>query len=415
ETSAPCALIADVYGQLFVVHSDGSVFFYTEETFLDEGTIIGERADFTLPTGPSGFTSPRADFDGNIYCLSGSGIYKNGALFAVIKGDENVFSASRTTPVAFALGFEDNTVYLNYGDFIVKTNALTFPTLDTIRTENAAERIFTSQESVTLVSVHEGAIGIRTDLDLLKADESDYFPYSHYFRTAQAQRGILLTTTEKYSVVALFGKDHKYTANLFLTEGYLTEVPREEYWVDGSGSAYLSSDVSLSLFPCLVPALRGERLNRMDKIALMGIVSAGETSDYEYALVRCQSGAAEIEGFVPLSYLTHAAPISEAQNYRLAYLKENKEGTLFFSDLGQPITLCERTQIEISDLEEGTYLAHYRADGVDYYATVTDDVLEAPQSNALRISLIVILTVVGVVIIGDYFFLRPLRQKKKNL
>lgn len=410
ESSAPCALVADLYGNLYVVRADGAVYRYTEESFLDESVLIGDRAEYMLPND---FYSPRADFEGNVYCLSGNNMYKNGELCAMIKAEESVFAADESVPASFALGFEDNTVYFTYGDFIVKTNAIVFPTLDTILTEDTAKRVFAPQTSLTLVSVKENSIAIRTDLDLLKTEESDYFPYSHYYRMPETQRGILLTTTEKYSLVALFGKDHKYTANLFLTEGYVTEVPREEYWEDSSGSAYLSSDVSLSLFPCLVPALRGDRLNRLNKISVLGIVSSGETADYEYALVRYEADDTVCEGYVPLSYLTHAAPVGNTDDYRLAYLKEKNEGALFISEDGTTLTLTERTQIAVYQAEDG-YTAKYTKDGVDYYAHVTDDDLETPANNALRIALIVILTVVGVLIVGNYFFLRPIRRKNKK-
>ena len=86
---------------------------------------------------------------------------------------------------------------------------------------------------------------------------------------------------------------------------------------------------------------------------------------------------------------------------------------MFVSEDGTTVTLTERTQIAVYQAEDG-YTAKYTKDGVDYYAHVTDDDLETPANNALRIALIVILTVVGVLIVGNYFFLRPIRRKNKK-
>ena len=129
--------------------------------------------------------------------------------------------------------------------------------------------------------------------------------------------------------------------------------------------------------------------------------------------MRYAAGDTVCEGYVPLSYLTHAAPVGNTDDYRLAYLKERNEGALFVSEDGTTVTLTERTQIAVYQAEDG-YTAKYTKDGVDYYAHVTDDDLETPANNALRIALIVILTVVGVLIVGNYFFLRPIRRKNKK-
>ena len=64
--------------------------------------------------------------------------------------------------------------------------------------------------------------------------------------------------------------------------------------------------------------------------------------------------------------------------------------------------------------EDGTYTARYEEDGVEYTATVEEKQIEWGESDAWRIALIVILSVVAVLIIGGYVFLLPRRNKKQT-
>ena len=69
-------------------------------------------------------------------------------------------------------------------------------------------------------------------------------------------------------------------------------------------------------------------------------------------------------------------------------------------------------QIEITE-QNGTLVARLYKDGAYYYATVTADQIARPASEALRISLIVVLSVAAALIIGGYVFLLPRKKEKK--
>lgn len=412
---SPSALTSDVYGNLYVACADGTVRKYTEEEFTDpnaSGTVTG-----ALPTG---FTSLRADFDGNLYCLAENQIYRNGQIFAEVDASECIFRDTVPAPVSLALGFEDKRVYLVYDNFVLKTTALDFPTLDCIATEGTEADLFNAQTALNLVTVQENAVGFLTDLDALKAGSGGVFPYGGYFRNAQSERGILLAETNDYNLVAQFGADHKYTARLF-KKNYCTPVDRDSYWRETTGQdiRYLTSDVSLSYFPCLVPALRSVRLTRGAQVTLLGIISAEDQegvklfSDYDYAYISCETEDGNTEyGYLPLSYLTRVRPNLDSESYRLAYLKASEEGVEFVADSGARITVTERTQVEVIE-QDGQLIARITQDGVRYYATVTEDRLARPAGEALRISLIVVLSVAAALIIGGYVFLLPRKKEKK--
>lgn len=409
----PNALTSDVYGNLYVACSDGTVRKYTEEEFSDpraEGVATGISL-------PAGFTSFRADFKGNLYCLAGNKIYRNGQIFAEADTAECVYRETPEAPVSLALGFEDKRVFLVYDNFILKTSALDFPALDSIPTEGKESAIFGTQSELNLVTVQPNAVGFRIDLERLKEGSGGVFPYEEYFRSASSPRGILLTETQEYNLVAFFGSDHKYTVNLFQKES-CTPVDRASYWQEKNETQYVTSDVSLSLFPCLVPALRSERLSRGTEVNLCGVVSSSDTeggallSDYEYAYVSYTTENGKTEyGYLPLSYLTKVKPNAVTEEFRLAYLRPEEEGIEFISENGAKITVTERTQVEVTE-RDGELIARYTKDGVQYYAVVTEDLLARPVSEALRISLIVILSVAAALIIGGYVYLLPRKKEK---
>lgn len=407
EVSAPAALTSDIYGNLYVARADGNVYRYTETEFTDS-RASGEPANDGWKL-PSDFVSLRADYRGNLYYLSQKNLYQGGKLFAQIRADECVYLPTNDVPVSFALGFEDNALYFNYGNFAVKSEVLSFPALNAIEAEGAQERIFSEQDGLTLVTVQGSSVGFRIDIDKLKGEE--VFPYSLYYRTDEAERGILLGKTSEYSVVALFEK-HKYNVNLF-RNGDCTDVPAEEYLEEKDETYYLASDVSLSLFPCLIPALRGGQLPRTAEVTLRAVVGAGETSEYDYAYVEYAGTgkSAPVKGYVPLTFLTKAKPHSDGAEFRFGTLKANADGTQFRSEKGETLLITQRTEAQFSDNGDGTYTARIEKDGAVYYAQVSEAMIERPSSDMLRISLIVILSVLFATVVGVYFYLRPRKKK----
>lgn len=407
-SSALSALTCDIYGNLYVAHADGSVVRYGETHFLDN-TQTGTPLSYTLP---SGYSSLRADFEGNLYCMKDNSIYQNGVPFATVDASNTVYREELPDLRSYALGYEDNTVYLLYDDFMLQTQALAFPVLNRLSYGDVQQTLYTPQTDLTLVTVQKGAIGIRTDLNLLKTAEEGFFPYDGYFRSQTACRGILLSQTEEYYLVALFGSDHKYTANLF-KKTFCEKVPQSEYYRDQLQTMYLTSDVSPCYFPCLIPALRADRLTRATQVRMLGTVESSDTSDYTYAFIEYQMEDGKYAGgFIPLSYLTDVVPEVMWENCFLATLKATQEGVLFTAEDESEITVTEATQVEVIRTEDGL-VARIVQDGKTYQASIAEEALEAPVSDALRMSLIVILCVLAAIIVGAYVILLPRKHKRK--
>ncbi|MDE7158677.1 MAG: hypothetical protein K2N74_03795, partial [Clostridiales bacterium] len=117
--------------------------------------------------------------------------------------------------------------------------------------------------------------------------------------------------------------------------------------------------------------------------------------------------------YVPFSILTEINPLGEApQKYVLGTLND-KGATVAFTNGDESITVESGTQIRLYANEDGTYRAAYEKDGKVYSAQLTQDMFERGETDALRISLIVILSVVAVLIIGVYVYMLP--RKKTRL
>ncbi len=411
------SLASDLYGDLFVVYGNHTVGRFHESNFLDN-RISGEDLAFTLPEG---FTSLRADFEGNLYCLLHGKLYKNGASqpLAEIDGSDYVYTMSEDVPLSYALGFEDDEVFFLFGDHIVKTapGALDIPTLNEISAEGVYERVFAPHgEDDLLVEIPAGTIGIRTDLDALRADDPAYFPYSHYFRTDASLRGILLAEQGGYALVVnyeVYESNRVFTANLFRMDpredGLL--VLKEEYWTENEGTMYISNRVSSYFYPGLPAALADAELARGTCVSVLGTVHAPER-DYALIEFRTADGSAR-RGYVPASYLTDVDPIqSENEDYVLGYLKTEMT---FTAEDGETRVLAEGEQVRLYANGDGTYTARITDEsGKIYSAQVDANSVRQGESDALRIALIVILSVLALLIIGVYCYLLPKKPKKRS-
>ena len=413
---SPAALASDVYGDLYVAYDNHSVVRFTEREFISQ--YGGVQLDFTLPED---YKSLRADFEGNLYYLRGGSLYCNGndEAHATVRGKDFVYTTPDPDPLSFALGFEDDEVFFLYGSYLVKSDAdaIDIPTLNEIPADGVREAVFTVHAAEgLLVEIPAGTIGIRTDLDALKAEDPAYFPYSSYYRTSEAKLGVLLGVKDGYALVVLYEigeSDRVYTANLFRFDPESGEglLPTEQYWTPETEPPvrYLSSTVGAYDFPCMHEALRETPFERGAKVLVEGYVTLD--AEHVYALV-CGTSRTETRGYVPASYLTEV-PVSEEQgaSFEPAYLKENREGTLFTADDGTTITVTERTRAEFYANPDGTYTARIVKDGKEYRATVSESAIDRGESDALRISLIIILSVLALIIIGVYFFTLPRKRK----
>ena len=418
ETStSPNGMTADLYGNIYLSYTGGRVRVYTEEEFLSQST--GTDTGIILPVGA---TALRADLEGNLYCLSNGTLMRNGQAYAAIDGADFVYGADSAQACSYALGYEDDAVYFLFGNYIVATQASTdaaegalasIPTLSELPVGNARETIFShhTQENL-IVDVAAQAVGITVDLEALRDTDDDSFPYVRYGRSAEARRGVLLadaaTNSGGYAVVLFAEEDGSYTAELLRADAVTTA---ESSWTQTEGETrYLSSQVSAYFAPCLDAPLIDLTLARGTQVTLLGTV---EAPDMTYALVEYETDARSVQrGWVPASYLTTVSPGPAAGDlYTLSYLKPS-DGILFTNDAGEERLVTERTQVQLFDNGDGTYTARLTDDS-SFHATVTADMLDNDGSEAIRIALIIILTVLALLIVGVYIFLLP-REKDRN-
>lgn len=402
--NSPTALTCDVYGNLYVADQQNRVLRYTEAQFLDETVEDGEvvTEGWSLPAG---FRCLRADFDGNLYYLYENAIYRNGDRLTTTSAQNVVYCGDRDTPdlVSFALGFEDNGLYLQYGSFCVLTSSVAFPSLSTIASGDAHEEIFVpaDEESLRFVDVTAGASGICVDLLGLN-EENVYFPYERYYRT-EGGRGIKLLERGKFSLVALY-ENYGYTLALYRTED-CTEAPLT--WQRLSPALrFTTSEIALSYYPCLNEALTAERLPRASQLTLLAQVQTEGSFSFGYVT------SGKTAGFVPLGYLTEAPPLSALPDvFTLGYLKASEEGVNFRSEEGTSLLVTERTQVKIYPGGQGLYFVRFTQDGVEYTAQVPERMIQVGDPNALRMSLIIVLSVVAVGILSAYILFRPRKKK----
>ncbi len=404
RSNSPIALTSDVYGNLYVADQQERVLKYTEEEFLDRAVGDGEvmTDGWSLPVD---FRSLRADFDGNLYYLSGTSLYLNGDLLSTLDATDCVYYGTQKPELAsVALGFEDNTLYLQYGSFIARTQNVPFASLSSIAAGDVYGEVFSAPDgdALSFVEVESGATGIRVDAGKLE-ETSACFPFASYYRT-QGGQGILLAERGKFSLVALF-EDYDYTVGLYLTEN-CTETPVE--WNDVSPALrFATSDVALSYYPCLSEPLTVKRLSRADELTLLATVKAEGNFDFAYV------SDGETTGYVPLAYLTETPPISVLPDeFTLGYLKANSEGVLFRAESGETLLVTERTQVKIYEGKNGLYFLRFTKDGVEYTAQVTDRMIQSGDPNALRMSLIIVLSVVAVGVTAAFILFRPKKKKE---
>ena len=414
----PTGLATDLYGNLYVTYSGGTeARKFTEAEF----TTAGAAGTGTGVTVPGGATSLEADYQGNLYYLSGGVLYRNGEPFATVSGSGSDFiwtqDGSAQNAVSFALGFEDDEVYFNFGNYLVKSNAGTLadiPTLSEIAVGGARDETFAHHaEDRLLVTVPAGTVGISTDLTALRDEGGETFPYRSYARAAEERQGVFLAETDGWSLVLFAEGDGTYTAGLYPSSS-LAFTDAAEYYTasEPTLTRYVSSSVSVYYAPCLESALAQRQLPRGTQVTLIGTV---QTAEFTYALVEFSDGArTAARGYVPASYLTSIpADLSSGENYTLVYLKSSDEGILFTAADGSELLVTERVQVRLYDNGDGTYTARL-ADDLSYSATITGDMIDDGNAEVIRIVLIVILTVLALVILGVYLYLLPWEKYRKN-
>lgn len=413
----PVALASDLYGNLYAADVYGKVRKYTEREFIDpnsEGTLVTETWSL-----PSNDCSLRADFRGNLYYIKDNAIWCNGVQISPAAGADLVFHGDQAPSelLSFALSFEDRGLYLQYGEYVVYTDSVDFPNLDQIGTGELYGEVFREHaaDELAYVDVEAGSAGILVDLKELTA-ASEFFAYSSYRRAERGGRGVLLAEAEDFCLVALY-EDYGYTVALYPAESCSrTEISVREIT---PAKYYVSNEVAFSYYPCLNDSLEQERLERGTPVTALAEVDAGNS--FEFAFVETADGR---RGYVPLSYLVESSPVvPPAEKYTLGYLKANSKGTVLYreDDRSVKITVYERIHVKIYPEEDNSQLCRvyftdeagtYGEQGAVYTATVRTNAIRRGNPNAMRTSVIIILSVVAVGIVAAYALLVSHKKKK---
>ena len=306
QTLRAVSFTADVYGSLYVVYDDDTVYRYTEKELLSANA----RGQKVL----EGLLSPKkisVDYETDLYALVDGTIYEysknKGGMYELNHSyTPNYHLVNDDAPAleSFAFGLETNLTYLLYeGDYIVKTDELNVPAVNPIPVGNAAELIFgETHRDFEVVNVDADAILIEFDVSALQ--DSTQFPYVAFERTQETQTALKLGEEGAYSLVAVAKqRTGEYKTCLVLTDSCeaLEEASyKTDYETPKTG--YLTNDVSLYKFPYVHGVLTTGRLTDGAQVAVLGEVTQLDHAYYEIR-VTGEDGEEKI-GYVPKPYIT---------------------------------------------------------------------------------------------------------------
>ncbi len=296
-------LASDIYGDLYVAFSDGSVCRFTESEFLDS-SVTGERiCNIPVLSGQMA-----VDYERTVYALSDNRLYRCAKdQTAYPLGRTAVYSQTEDTPVlSFAFGVEDGGVYLLYeGDFIVQTREITLPTVRSIPVNGADAPIF-SEESARFSVVRTNPNSLFVAFDFETLNGAEFFPYLGYSRESQTHTALKLGETELYNVLAVFDENSRTYSTALVLKTSCEELPEEEYlkepvgFTDGKG--YLTNGLSLYKYPYLTDLLTVCSLPKNAEVTVLGEI---DTADYRYYYISYTDGDGTVRtGYVPKPYVT---------------------------------------------------------------------------------------------------------------
>ena len=311
-------LASDIYGDLYVAFTDGSVFRFSESEFTDS-SAVGEK----VCSVPVLSECIAVDYAQTVYALSDNTLYvcEADGQKTYPLGKSLVWSQTADTPaLSFAFGVEDGGIYVLYqGDFILRTSDVVLPTLRTIATEGSDEPIFGEDSAeFSVVQTAENALFVR--FDLAPFEGAEYLPYLGYTRETEQKTALKLGETDLYNILAVFDESARDYSAVLVLKRYCTELPEEDYLLPAEGFeggvGYLTSPVSLYKYPYLTDLLTIAALPKNAEVKVLG---RADTPDYGYYRIAwTDENGEEKTGFIPLSYLTpfDGSPIPpESENY----------------------------------------------------------------------------------------------------
>ena len=333
STRYPKALTADVYGNLYIL-SGCDVYRFTESEFASSNEA-GEKICENLPTTTKKLA---VDYDGTVYALTEGALYRqDGTVFdfddpLVYYEDQNATPAIHS----FAIGVEENETYLLCeGNYLVKSSALSLPTVKTIEVNGADEKIFENASAeFTVVKTAENALLVEFDLQTLGGAE--HFPYLGLERKSAQKTALKIGETEKYYLLAAYDQSASAYRTYLALKSSCTPLEasdyRTEYPLEEQKTGYITSAITLYKFPYLTELLKSGELERGAVVTVLGEI---DELDHAYYHVSYQNENGEIKtGYIPQAFVTEFSglpPASETVEagetesdldsvWRLAYL-----------------------------------------------------------------------------------------------
>lgn len=303
STRYPKALTADVYGNLYIL-SGCDVYRFTEAEF----TSSNEAGDKICENLPTTATKLAVDYNGAVYALSGDALYRHdGTIFSfdeplVYYEDENA------TPkiTSFTIGVEENETYLLCeGNYLIKSSALSLPTVKTIKVNGADEKIFENANAeFTVVKTTENALLVEFDLQTLGGAE--YFPYVGLERKNAQKTALKIGETERYYLLAEYDQNENAYRTYLALKAFCTPLNAEDYRTEYSAeeqkTGYITSAITLYKFPYLTELLKSGELERGAVVTVLGEI---DELDHAYYHVSYQSKNGEIKtGYIPQAFVT---------------------------------------------------------------------------------------------------------------
>lgn len=306
----PDLLTSDVYGDLYVMTTNGNVYRFSETEFMTESA----DPDALYTALPAGVTKLLVDYRRNVYALQGNTLHQytpqdtTAATQTFSLGKTLAYTQTTNTPVTtVAFGAKTDTAYVLYnGNLMISTKDFNLPCMSNIATDGVDDVIFSEQNAqFTVVKTAENALLVEFDLNAL--DGAEVFPYQGYLRSESQLTALKIGETTEYALLAVFDAEkHAYHTYVVLNEAQsLTELPTEDYRVeyeqDEVGTGYLSSAANLYKFPYLTELLTVTQLPKNLQVTLLGEINQ---LDYDYYHVQFTTADGQVKtGYVPKSFI----------------------------------------------------------------------------------------------------------------
>ncbi len=333
STRYPKALTSDVYGNLYIL-SGREAYRFTERQFLSE-TEEGEKVCENLPAAT---TQIAVDYNQTLYALSDNGLYSGADELFRLRARPVYYKDALATPnvTSFAIGIEENETYLLCeGNYLLKSTALSLPTVKTVAIDGADESIFAQAEAeFAVVTTQENTLLV--EFDLTTTNGAKYFPYLGYSRETTPKTALKIGETATHSLLAEYDTEQETYRTYLALKAHCTPLAQSEYRTEYSETeqktGYITSAIALYKFPYLTELLTSGALNRGDAVILLGEIRELDHAYYEIAYTNAQGE--KTTGYVPQAFVTDFSgipPVSETIErgetesdhdsvWRLAYL-----------------------------------------------------------------------------------------------